>query len=146
MPAFNIKLASGTAKVGPGGFWTDAAAVKAAGVTEVDVEIWIDVDMDTIEKTNGDVIYICRSGSAIFDPLEWRTGEFGLIYTDNVFSAEINRILKEAGYDTEFAYSEQGRQSAHYVDFDIDIDFAYEQGRHAAMGQHDRFLAVDRRY
>lgn len=143
MPLYRIKLATGTAKVGPGGLWTDVAAVKTAGVTEIDVEIWLEVDLEFVERRNGKLRFVYCSGSAIFDPLVWRTGDFGLIYTDKVFQAEINRILKEAGYDTEFDYSEQGRQGAHFADFDVDYDFAYEQGCHAAMGQQEKFLAVE---
>ena len=76
------------------------------------------------------------------EPETWNIREFGLIYTDRVFNAETNRMLEEAGWDTKFEYSEHGRQGATYVDFDVNRNFAYELGRHAAMGQHDRFLDV----
>lgn len=142
MHSYSIKLATGVAKIGLDGLWTYNDVVEASGITELAVRIWIEIDMDTVKINNHKVEYIYCSGIVQFEPETWNIREFGLIYTDRVFNAEINRMLEEAGWDTKFEYSEHGRQGATYVDFDVNRNFAYELGLHAAMGQHDRFLDV----
>lgn len=66
-----------------------------------------------------------------FDRDTWKVEEHGLIYTDNLFEAELQEFLRDCGFDDieSVSYSEQGMQGRNYVSFDTSHPFAvsYDQ-------------------
>jgi hypothetical protein len=68
---------------------------------------------------------------AVFNPLDWPTNKFGLLYTDPWVVQEVARILDNKGLHNfdDFEWSEQGRQDAWLMDFDLGNELALELAR-----------------
>ena len=60
-----------------------------------------------------------------FDEDTWDVLEWGLIYTDELFLANVEEFLTSRGYslnEGDITYSEQGMQGDDYVSFDVQGD------------------------
>jgi len=65
-----------------------------------------------------------------FDLASWDTDKDGLIYTDDLFLAQLREFLLSQGFTLENVndvfYSEQGMQGDEYVSLDVGSDFCQE--------------------
>jgi hypothetical protein len=94
----------------------------------------------TVRLIKLELYALASHGSSLFvyfHPDDWRVemdlhkGKLrpSLIYTDNLFQRETRKALVKLGLTADFGYSERGRQTADYVDFDTDPAFDKEWKR-----------------
>lgn len=89
------------------GLWS--TATRAVRITDVRL-LWISEERDFGEL------------AVYFDTRDWDVDAVGLIYTDDLFIAELNNFLAEQGLPAVY-YSEQGMQGLDFVSCDVDADF-----------------------
>ena len=58
-----------------------------------------------------------------FDTGTWDVSIDGLIYTDENFYGELQKVIKEHGLVVDLCYSEQGMQGDDYVSLDVGAEF-----------------------
>lgn len=71
-----------------------------------------------------------------FDPSNWDTSLFGLIYTDDLFLEELKTQLELMGIEPDVDYSEQGMQGYSYVSLDANLRFVKSFKNRVSMAQH----------
>lgn len=90
------------------GYWSETA--KAVRVTGMDLGYVAE------DKEFGEL-------RVYFDTGTWDVSIDGLIYTDENFYGELQKVIKEHGLVVDLCYSEQGMQGDDYVSLDVGAEF-----------------------
>ena len=112
-----------------GGFWSIHKA--DVGILKVVVDVWPSCNsgLDDDEVSDEDKLLIGEMG-VFFNPLDWDCEKHGLIYTDDLWQAQLRKTLIDIGFSEEAAknvmYSEHGMQGDDYVSLDVGEKFLKE--------------------
>ena len=113
------------------GYWSrQARAVEVIGI-----ELGEGVQWEGEDRIFGEL-------RVYFDTKTWDTSIHGLIYTDNLFIAELREFLNTQGLPgDDIEYSEQGMQGDNYVSLDADTAF-YEAWMTKFSIERDKLVEI----
>lgn len=146
--AYLIAFGNVAAFKGNSCLWSDGGYTpgmrKKAKEGRLAVRVYVSADDSTVQEFNASrEDYFPIDISVVVDG--WNCKTHGLIYTDNTFEKEINRLFKEFNIPGEVSYTEQGMQGDNYVSMSTHGDAKFLWWFIANYGEKFGFSYIARR-